>query len=316
MKKTFSIVVPVYQNEPNLDDTIPAILEFSQKLEHYETELIFVDDGSTDNSYPILLKYQSQHPSQIKILRLTRNFGQNPASCAGFAYAKGDVIGRISADLQDPVELFDSMIKIWESGCKLVVACREGREETGVGSVLSNYVHIIIKKHINYRYPKGGFDFFLFDREVSNRIVSIAEKNSHLPSLLMYLGYRHQEIPYVRRKRLKGVSQYTLARKIKVLIDIFITNSYLPVRFISIAGGITILISLLFILITIFGRNNEFSISHSTAVFLLCFIGGVILLALGIIGEYLWRIFENTKKRPLYVVEERVGFQHEPLYKS
>ena len=128
-RKTFSIVVPVYQNEPNLDDTVPRLLDLAKQLPDYGLELVFVDDGSTDGSYDLLVKHHRSHPEIIKVVRLTKNFGQIPAIQAGLTVARGDCIGIISADLQDPYELFVEMVRIWERGTKLVIAEREHREE-------------------------------------------------------------------------------------------------------------------------------------------------------------------------------------------
>src|SRR5215207_9861480 len=164
--KTFSIIVPVYYNELNLPDTIPQLLHLKEKLPGYNFELIFVDDGSSDHSLEILLDFQSNHAYIIKIAKLTRNFGSMAAIQAGFTVAKGDCVGMITADLQDPPELFLEMLSYWEKGIKAVFAVRHGREESLLTRLFSNIYYSFIRKFALANYPEGGFDFFLVDRQV------------------------------------------------------------------------------------------------------------------------------------------------------
>ncbi len=164
--KTISIVVPVYFNEPNLPDTIPQLLALEENLTGYKLELIFVDDGSKDQSLGILLDYQKRFPKQIKVVKLTRNFGTMAALQAGLTVATGDCIGVIAADLQDPPELFLEMTRHWEGGVKAVFAVRSDREESFLQKAFSNLYYALIKRFAVPGYPAGGFDFFLVDRQV------------------------------------------------------------------------------------------------------------------------------------------------------
>ena len=165
--KTFSIVVPVYYNESNLPETIPQLLSLEGKMPGYCLELVFVDDGSGDNSLDVLLKYRAEHPEKIKVVKLTRNFGSMSAIQAGFTVATGDCVGMISADLQDPPELFLEMIEHWERGAsKAVFAIRQDRDEPPVQKLFSNSYYSLIRQFALAKYPNGGFDFFLIDRQV------------------------------------------------------------------------------------------------------------------------------------------------------
>ncbi len=307
-KKKFSIVIPVYQNEPNLDNTVSKLLSLQEKIFNYDLELVFVDDGSTDNSYSSLCKYQQQYSKIIKIVKLTKNFGQNAAIFCGLKIANGDCAGIISADLQDPYELFVDMIRKWENGIKLVMGEREDREESVRQSFISNLYWRLVNRYAVKDYPLGGYDFCLIDRQIIDDVNRIDEKNTHIFALIFSLGYKYESIPYVRKKRIAGKSQWTLSKKIKTFIDTFISFSYLPIRGISYLGlSISIMSFVYAIMIAankiIFGGRYE---GWTTIVVLLSLFSGLILLTLGIIGEYLWRILDEVRKRPSYVIDKIV----------
>ena len=305
-KKIFSIVVPVYQNDANLDDTIPKLLSLQDRLPDYNLELVLVDDGSTDNSYNLLIKYYNLHIDKIKIVKLTKNFGQIPAIQAGLKAASGDCAGIISADLQDPYELFIDMIRKWENGIKLIIGERENREVAIRQNFISMLYWKMVNKYAVKDYPLGGFDFCLIDKQIMKDINEINEKNTHIFALIFSLGYKYEIIPYTRKKRVAGKSQWTFPKKIKLLTDTFIAFSYLPIRGISYLGlGISALSFLYALVIAvskfIFGNKYE---GWTTIVVLVSFFSGLILLTLGIIGEYLWRILDEVRKRPNYVIDK------------
>lgn len=305
-KKTFSIVIPVYQNETNLDDTVPKLLSLQESLPHYNLELVFVDDGSTDSSYNILSKYFDLYQDKIKVVKLTKNFGQNYAIYCGLSNASGDCVGVISADLQDSHELFIEMIARWEKGTKLVIGERENREEEVRKTALSNIYWRMIRKYAVKNYPTGGFDFCLIDRDIISEVTKISEKNSHIFALMFSLGYPYEIINYTRKKRRQGRSQWTLSKKIKLFIDMFVAFSYLPIRAISVMGLIISLLSFGYALYVVFITlvlGNPYT-GWSTIVVLISAFSGLILLTLGIIGEYLWRILDEIRKRPNYVIEK------------
>jgi len=306
LKKKFSVVVPVYQNEENLDDTIPKLLSLKKKLLDYNLELVFVDDGSTDDSYEILSRYYELNKDIIRVVKLTKNFGQNDAICAGLRVARGDCVGIISADLQDPYELFVDMIKKWGEGFKLVVGRREGREDSKRTSLISNLYWKMVNKFAVKDYPPGGYDFCVIDRQIVSVVNEINVKNTHIFILIFSLGYNYTAIPYLRRQRSAGRSQWTLSKKLKLFVDTFVSFSYLPIRGISCIGlGISIISFLYGILIVIakvvFGSSVE---GWTTIIVLLSIFGGLILLTLGVIGEYIWRILQEIGKRPSYVIDE------------
>lgn len=306
-RRIFSIVVPVYQNEVNLDDTIPKLLSLQDKLLNYNLQLVFVDDGSTDKSFEMLLKYQTRYPAaKIKIVKLTKNFGQTPATQAGLREADGDCIGIISADLQDPYELFTIMVAKWETGTKLVIAEREKREESKGHSFISGLYWKMVNRYAIKDFPIGGFDFCLMDKQVKDDIVVINEKNTAIFPLVFWLGYDYEILPFTRKLRSAGKSQWSLSKKVKLTIDTFIGFTYLPVRIISLIGLITSAMAFLYSLV-IFLRwlvIGSTVAGWTTIAILVSLIGGLTLLSLGIISEYLWRILDETRKRPNFVIDK------------
>ena len=304
--KTFSIIIPVYYNELNLPETVPQLLRLQDKLPDYNFELIFVDDGSNDHSLDILLDFQSNHADIIKIAKLTRNFGSMAAIQAGFTVATGDCVGMISADLQDPPELFFEMLEYWEKGTKAVFAIRQDREESFLSKFFSNTYYSLVRKFAIPDYPDGGFDFFLVDRQIIEELKQIREKNTNIMTLIHWLGFRPIMIPYIRRQREKGKSRWTLSKKIKLFVDTFVAFSFFPIRTLSIIGfmvaigsffyGMFILFYWLFFGIPVQG--------YVPTMLILTFTSGIQMTMLGILGEYLWRTLDEVRRRPPFVIDE------------
>lgn len=305
MKNTISIVVPVYFNEPNLPDTIPQLLSLANELPDYNLELIFVDDGSQDRSLEILLDAQKRFSRQIKVVKLTRNFGTMAALQAGLTVATGNCVGVIAADLQDPPELFVDMIRHWEEGVKAIFAVRSDREEPFLQKTFSNLYYAMISRFAVPGYPAGGFDFFLVDRQVIDEVNKIHEKNTNLMTLVFWLGYQAVLIPYVRRKRTKGKSRWTFGKKAKLFVDTFVSFSYFPIRLFSFLGIIYALISFsygafIFVSWLTFGIEVQ---GWVPMMLVLTFTAGLQMTLLGILGEYLWRNLDEARGRPLYVID-------------
>ncbi len=303
---TFSIIIPVYYNELNLPDTIPQLLGLSKELTDTRLELVFVNDGSGDRSLDVLLDFQSNHPETIRVVNLTRNFGSMAAIQAGFSVASGDCVGMISADLQDPPELFLDMLRHWQNGSKAIFGVRQDREETGFQKLFSNSYYSLIRRLAIKDYPDGGFDFFLVDRQVIEELNKIQEKNTNIMTLIYWLGYKPIMIPYIRRNRKKGTSRWTLAKKIKLFIDTFVAFSYFPIRALSLTGllvaigsffyGLFILFYWLFFGIPVQG--------YVPIMLVVTFTSGIQMTMLGVLGEYLWRTLDEVRRRPPYVIDE------------
>lgn len=304
--QTISIVIPVYFNEPNLPDTIPKIIEVSQKLSTYNFEIIFVDDGSGDDSLKILLEHQKKFPNLIKVVKLTRNFGSMSAIQAGLSVSKGDCVGVIAADLQDPPELFLDMIKHWENGIKAVLAVRKKRKDPPLSRLSAKIFYKFFRKYAIKDYPEGGFDFFLIDRQVVSELNKNQEKNSNIMNLIIWLGFEYVTMPYVRQEREKGKSRWTLSKKLKLVIDSFIGFSYIPIKILPTLGIIFALASFVYGGFTFYNwatGNIEIE-GWTTNIIIITFTAGIQMIMLGIIGEYLWRTLDETRKRSSFVIDK------------
>jgi dolichol-phosphate mannosyltransferase len=304
--RTLSIVVPIYFNELNIPDTVPQLLALADHMPGYDVELVFVDDGSGDRSLELLLEHQRTRPDSIKVVKLTRNFGSMAAIQAGLTVARGDCVGMIAADLQDPPELFLEMLEHWQRGSKAVFAVRADREESAAQKFFSNNYYGLMRRFALSGYPEGGFDFFLIDRQVVTEINGIREKNTNLMSLIFWLGYRPVMIPYVRRSRQKGKSRWTLAKKIKLFIDSFVAFSYAPIRLISFFGLLIAIAAFVYAGVVLFSWlvGGIPVKGYAPIVILLALTSGVQMVMLGILGEYLWRALDETRRRPAFVIDD------------
>lgn len=304
--KKFSIIIPVYFNEQNLPETIPRLLDLKNKLSEYQLELIFVDDGSKDKSVEILCNFQAKNPREIKVIKLTRNFGSMSAVQAGLSVSSGDCVGVIAADLQDPPELFLEMIKHWEKGIKAVFAVRKNREDPPLQKLFSNSFYSLLRKYAIPDYPKGGFDFLLIDKQVVEEVNKIKEKNTNLFTLIFWLGYNYVTIPYTRLARTKGKSRWTFSKKIKLFIDSFVSFSYFPIRMVSILGIIFAVTAFAYGIYIFYNwlRGTIEVEGWTTLMIVLTFTAGLEMTMLGVLGEYLWRILDESRKRPPFVIDK------------
>lgn len=302
MKKKLTIVIPVYFNELNLHPLMVELEKSILKEKELDFELIFVDDGSKDNSYSVL-KEIAQKNSFVKIIKLSRNFGQHVAILAGLSRSTGDCATVISADLQDPPELILDMVKKWKEGNNVVLAVREQREDV---TLFIKLYYFMLRKFALNNYPEGGFDFFLIDRKVIDVLNSIEEKNSSLMGQILWTGFKTVMIKYERKERKIGKSKWTFRKKVKLFIDSFTAFSYQPIKIISIIGFITAIIGFLAGFAILF-RKLFFNIpveGWASIMVVLLFLSGVQMLMLGVIGEYLWRNFDESRRRPVFIVEE------------
>jgi dolichol-phosphate mannosyltransferase len=307
MNNKITYLIPCYFNELNIPITTSALIE-CEKLFDKETkfEYILIDDGSKDGTLTELLSFKKKFPDKVKIVKLSGNFGTFNAILAGMDYSTGDCNVILSADLQDPLELIPKMFDYWQKGIKLVIANRENREDPLMQRLISNFFHNAIRKFALKHVPKGGFDLILFDKKILKEIKEMNQHNTHLIYLISWLKYDYISIPYTRRKRKEGTSRWTLSKKIKLFIDTFVSFSYLPLRLISITGIILGLGSIIYAIIIVFKKlNGDIPIEGWAAnmvVFL--FISSFQMIAIGILGEYLWRTLDSARKRPNYIIEE------------
>jgi glycosyltransferase involved in cell wall biosynthesis len=302
-----SVIIPCYYNEDNIPVTARELVANEANFPPEVTfEYVFVNDGSGDDTLGALQRAQAVYPSRIRIVNLAGNVGSYNAIVAGMAHATGDCLAVITADLQDPPELMVQMYRHWQQGFKLVIGNRQDREETGLSQTLAKTFHWLMKNLALRNIPDGGFDFVFFDRQVAAEVLKMHERNSNVFYLMVWLGFAYVNIPYTRRKREIGKSRWTLSKKIKLLIDSLLAFSFVPIRAISVLGLGLGLIALLFgvyVVVLKIARPSE-PAGWTTLMVVLLIVSAFQMIALGVIGEYVWRGLDAARQRPLYVVRD------------
>lgn len=299
-----SIIIPVYYNQENL---LPLYADLKTKVLDVLTcdyEIIFVDDGSGDRSYEVMTQL-AQIDSHILAIKLSRNFGEHAAILAGLSRCTGTCAIRKAADLQDPSELVLEMFERYKAGNKVVLAVREGRDEPVYQKFTSSLYTLTMRKLALPNMPKGGFDCFLIDRQVIDILNEMKEKNTSLMAQILWCGFQTDNVYYQRQKRRIGKSRWTMKKKIKLFIDSLLGFSYFPIRFISIVGILSFLASMVWMIwIFVDSLMNRITVEGYTSLMMLLLMTfGVTMLSLGILGEYLWRMFDATRKRPPFIIE-------------
>jgi glycosyltransferase involved in cell wall biosynthesis len=306
MNKKLSIVIPVFFNAPSLGDLHSELIELERRLISIdvELELIFVDDGSKDDSFERLLELKNAD-RRIRVIKLTRNFGSVHAIKMGFQYVSGDCFTVLAADLQDPPELILEMVKRWLDGSKFVICERVSRDDPLMTRIYSKIYYKLLRLLVMKNFPKGGFDMALMDKDMLPYMIKSA-KNSYMALLAYWLGYEPEIIHYRRNARAHGKSKWTFAKKFKVFLDVMLGFSVTPIRAISAIGSIVSFISFAYgiVVVTVALVHGNPVAGFTTIVALITFLLGLIILMLGIIGEYLWRIFDETNLRPEAVIEK------------
>lgn len=302
-----SVIIPCYYNEDNIPVTSRELVanEINFPPEVF-FEYVFVNDGSGDDTLGALQRAQQAYPGKVRIVDLAANVGSYNAIVAGMAYASGECMAVITADMQDPPELMVQMYKHWQQGFKLVIGNRQDREEKGLSQVFAKTFHWLMKHLALRNIPDGGFDFVFFDQQVAQEVLKLHERNSNVFYLMVWLGFAYVNIPYVRRKREIGKSRWTLSKKIKLLIDSLLAFSFVPIRAISAVGlglGLAALLYGLYIIVLRFISPTE-PAGWTTLMVVLLFVSAFQMVALGIIGEYVWRSLDAARSRPLYVVRQ------------
>ena len=310
----FSIVAPVYHNASSLADLLREMQAVADKNSDDDFEFIFVDDGSADHSFTVLDTLAQSEP-RMRVIKLSRNFGSNPAVMAGLAQAKGDAVTAIAADLQDPPALIHDMIQLWRQGRKVVIAARRTREDPFLSALLADGFYKLFRRYALKTMPKRGFDFFLIDRQVCALINDIQENNAYLMGLILWLGFDPYVLHYDRRAREKkyGRSMWSLAKKFKYFVDSFVAFSYFPIR---LASGLGILFSLLGLVYAIWVAFARLALGieaegWASLMIVVLIAAGVQMLILGIIGEYLWRSLDEIRRRPRFIIEKIIEYKQE-----
>ena len=306
--KKLSIIIPVYYNEQNL---VPLYEDIKEKVltklgaYHYDYELILVDDGSADQSYQVMQKL-AEKDHKIITMRLSRNFGSHAAILAGLSQCSGNCATMKAADLQEPSELILTMLEEYEKGNNVVLAVRVDREEGLAQKLFAKAYYYLVRRFALKNMPKGGFDCFLIDRKVIDVLNAMEEKNTSLMGQILWSGFRTAQVPYVRKKREIGKSKWTFSKKFKLVVDSLLGFSYFPIRFISGLGILMFLGALVWMIIILINKiTGNIEVGGFTTLAIIMLGGfGIVMLSMGILGEYMWRMFDAARKRPPYIIEE------------
>lgn len=301
--KKISLCYQVYQNVGSLEELyLRSRKAMEENFPDIEAEFVFVNDGSTDGSLEKLLEIKSQTGDQrIKIVNFSRNFGQVAASLAGLQHATGNAAIHLAADLQDPPEQCVPMIKEWLGGNEIVISFRESHKTSWVRAATSKIAYRILLPNS----PRGGFDFVLLGRKALDAMLSLQDRNRFFQHDILWLGYSVKFIPYEKLERKSGKSQWSHLRRWNYFLTGYLNSSYLPLRLFSLIGVLFAGSSVLYtlgIVYAYFHHQTPFQ-GWAPIMILLLLIGGLIMMMLGIVGEYLWRIFDEVKHRPQFIVK-------------
>jgi glycosyltransferase involved in cell wall biosynthesis len=304
-----SVISPVYHNAASLGDLHEAFKALAGRNPDDAFEFILVDDDSGDNSYEVLLALAQDEP-RMRVVKLSRNFGSMGAIQAGLAQSRGDAVAVITADLQDPPELIHDMLVHWRAGSKVIIAARSTRGDPFLTTALADSFYSLFRRFAIRSMPEHGFDFFVIDRQVCDLINGIEETNAYLMGLILWMGFHPVVVSYKRRERPAqyGRSMWSFLRRIKFFIDAFVAFSYTPVRAVSILGVGVSLVGLLYaILIITLRLLYDITIEGwSSLMVVVLVVSGVQMLMLGVLGEYMWRNLEETRRRPRFIVDRVV----------
>jgi len=302
---TVFVISPTFNEAEN----IPVLYERLGKIandlfDRYQFRFLFVDDCSTDGTPRVLAELCSKDP-RVAHLRLSRNSGSHAALTAGFAHCDGDCAVVLAADGQDPPETLPALLEEWRRGSKVVWAVRETREGVSrLGVLCSRLFYWIMRRIALAQMPPEGADFFLVDRQVIAALNRMPEHNHSVVAMLMWLGFPQSSIQYTKERRLHGLSKWSFGKRLKLAIDSFAGYSYVPLRAASVLGLTTAALGLLyalFVFVTaLFGRPVT---GWASLMVVVLTTAGVQMMILGVLGEYLWRVLEETRRRPRYVIE-------------
>lgn len=304
--KKISILVPCYNEDQSLPLLYPELKKLMDSDTAHEWEVLFVNDGSLDGTLDLLRQYRSQD-ERVNYVSLTRNFGKEAAMLAGFDYVTGDCMVIIDADLQDPPELIPEMIKWWEQGYEDVYARRKSRgRESWLRKQLSMMFYRMLQQSSRFDVLKNVGDFRLLDRRCINALKRMRESERYTKGMFSWIGFKKKEIEFDRQDRHAGKSSWSYRQLFSLAIDGITSFSTLPLRISTIAGFFISMLALIYMLVVFFraliwGNPVE---GYPSLLVIILFLGGIQLLSLGIIGEYIGRIYNETKNRPDYLVDE------------
>ncbi len=300
-----SFIIPAYNEESNLNALYARLNEVSKSLPDQSFEFVIVDDGSTDNTNKILSDLRMRD-HRVEAIRFARNCGSHAGLAAGLRYCRGDAAVILAADLQDPPELVTNLVEKWQGGFKIVWAVRKKREgEPKINLFFSRLYYALMNRLTHVQLPPMGSDMFLIDRAVIEAFKQTYEKNTSIFMLISWLGFAQGYVEYVKQSRKAGASKWNFSKRFKLFVDSVVSFSYAPLRIMSLIGIIVALLGFVFgvdvLLNGLFGHPIQ---GYTSLMIVVLILGGFQMMMLGMLGEYLWRTFEESRKRPLYVIEK------------
>ncbi|MAJ91738.1 MAG: glycosyl transferase family 2 [Legionellales bacterium] len=304
-KKLLSIVTPAYNEAENVDEFYSRVLDSTKDL-NLDVEIIYINDGSRDTTIDVI-RNQRDNDDRITIIDLSRNFGKEIALTAGLDYSSGDAAIVIDTDLQDPPELIPKLVECWLSGYDVVNAKRIGRRGESLLKKVTSYIYYRLLFHISaISIPADTGDFRLLDRKALDALSKLREQHRYMKGMFFWVGFRQKEIEYEREARFKGKTKWNFFSLLNLAFDGLTSFSILPLRLASIIGFLAAFTGFLYGSVIVFKTLffHEPVAGFTSLVVLITFFGGIQLLSIGIIGEYIGRIFNETKNRPLYIVKD------------
>lgn len=313
-KPLVSIVLPAFNEEATLQTTISRISDVMQNLD-ITYEIIVVNDGSSDQTKTVLEDLVKRH-TEVKAIHFSRNFGHQIAVTAGVDHAIGDVVVLMDADLQDPPELIEQFLEKWREGYDVVYAVRQKREgESWFKKISAHLFYRVLRAMTDIDIPMDTGDFRLMSREVALTLSAIRERHRFIRGMIAWMGFRQIGVPYERQERFAGESKYPLRKMIRFSIDGITSFSFRPLQFATHVGVFVAFCGFLGMLAVlyekIFTRNTVQG--WTSLMLVVLFLGGIQLILLGVVGEYIGRIYDEVRGRPMYIVEQRSNLNHSAL---
>ena len=305
-----SVVVPCFNEEAVLRETNRRLMYVLQQLA-IDFEIIYVDDGSSDATIELLRRIQAAD-AQVRVIQLSRNFGHQVAITAGLEHSAGDAVVLIDADLQDPPEVIPEMISRWVQGCDVAYGVRTERVgESSFKRWTARAFYKLIDSVANVEIPMEAGDFRLMDRKVVDAILEMPERDRFLRGMVSWVGFKQVPVPYRRASRLAGNSKYPIKRMMHLATDGILSFSVLPLKAASVIGFSASVLAVIGIAVSLFFRlfTNRWVTGWTSLLLAILFMGGAQLVCIGIVGDYIGRIYGESKHRPLYFVQNKLGFE-------
>jgi len=308
MMIVFSVVVPCFNEEEVIGETYRRLTAVMQSMgEAYE--IVFVNDGSRDNTARIIADF-CREDKNLRLIDFSRNFGHMPAISAGMDYARGEAVFVIDADLQDPPEVFPEMVAKWREGYHVVYGQREKREGEGWFKKLSAKIfYRLLRSMTNVDLPVDTGEFRLMDRKVVDTVNRLPEKNRYIRGLVSWVGFKQAPVTYVRQERFAGETKYPLRKMVVFAMDAITAFSYKPLKLATIMGFLMSFASFIYLVVIFYQRffTDRTIAGWASIIGVLLLTQGIVMMILGLMGEYIGRLYEEVKNRPAYIVREVVG---------